>query len=315
MSLYCVGEMVIDFLPGDVPGTYIRCAGGAPANVAIAASRMGSKTGFCGKVGQDDFGDFLCETLVTNGVKVLCTKRAVEAVTTMAFVTLHENGERTFTFARKPGADMLLSPEDILVNDIREAKIVHAGSCSLSAPEEREATKFAMITAQRFKKLVSFDVNYRHLLWKEKAEAKKRILEVLPYVDLLKISEDEVEFIAENGELSQALERFNISLCVVTLGEKGAECYWKGNKYPVDAKHVECVVDTTGAGDAFWGTFLSSLLEDGIESLEDLGNDMIKAALDKGTIAGSLCIQKKGALESLPYLKEVEEIYNARHLE
>ena len=134
LDLISVGEMVIDFLPGEEAGVYIRKAGGAPANAAIAVARNGLSAGFCGRVGADDFGRFLLDTLKENQVAVLCPAMVEEAVTTMAFVTLGPGGERSFTFARKPGADMFLTKADVDVALAQGARILHAGSCSLSAP-------------------------------------------------------------------------------------------------------------------------------------------------------------------------------------
>ena len=164
MDIYSIGEMVIDFIPGEKEGEYIRNAGGAPANVTIAAARNGLETGMCCKVGDDDFGRFLVDPLKKAHVKVICNNLCEEAITTMAFVSLAGNGERTFTFARKPGADMFLSEEDVRENQIENAVIVHAGSCSLSANPAAKATEKALRLANKSKRLVSFDVNYRNLM-------------------------------------------------------------------------------------------------------------------------------------------------------
>lgn len=144
MDIYSIGEMVIDFIPGEEKGSYIRNAGGAPANVAIAAARNGLETGMCCKVGKDDFGKFLMETLKKEGVRVMCRKRCEEATTTMAFVSLKDDGERTFTFARKPGADMFLKEFEVQEEDIAAFRVVHAGSCSLSAEPVASATRKAL---------------------------------------------------------------------------------------------------------------------------------------------------------------------------
>ena len=133
MDLYSLGELVIDFTPGSEPASYIRNPGGAPANAAITAARSGLEVGMCGSVGDDDFGRFLVQTLEENGVKVLNPKLCGKAITTLAFVTLAPDGNRSFTFARKPGADMFLEEEAVKAEDIQSSAIVHAGSCSLSA--------------------------------------------------------------------------------------------------------------------------------------------------------------------------------------
>ena len=151
MKLICVGEMVIDFLPGTEEGSYIRKAGGAPANVAVAVARNGLEVGFCGRVGNDDFGRFLVKTLEDNHVAVTCPKLVDEAITTMAFVSLDENGDRSFTFARKPGADICLRAEEVNEALIRDCRVFHFGTLSLTDEPARSATYKAV--ALRFCKL------------------------------------------------------------------------------------------------------------------------------------------------------------------
>ena len=153
-DVYSIGEMVIDFIPGSEPESYIRNAGGAPANVAIAIVKNGLTSSMCCKVGDDDFGRFLMKTLEDNGVKIACPQLCKDAVTTMAFVTLADDGNRSFTFARKPGADMFLSEEDVKEEDIDESVIVHAGSCSLSAQPVAKATIKALRIAHEKEKIV-----------------------------------------------------------------------------------------------------------------------------------------------------------------
>ena len=193
-DLYSIGEMVIDFIPGSEPASYIRKAGGAPANVAIAVTKNGLRSAMCCKVGEDDFGRFLMDTLAEYDVEAVCPDLCREAITTMAFVTLAENGERRFTFARKPGADMMLSEADVKETDIADSAIIHAGSCSLSAQPEAAATVKALRLGHEYGKLVSFDVNYRNLMWNDDiAACTQAVKEILKYVDLLKISEEEVD--------------------------------------------------------------------------------------------------------------------------
>lgn len=308
MDIICVGEMVIDFLPGEENGVYIRKAGGAPANVAIAAARNGLKAGFCGCVGDDDFGRFLFDTLRSNGVSVLCPDMIKDAVTTMAFVTLNSDGERSFTFARKPGADMFLTKAHIDNAGVTKAKVLHAGSCSLSKNPAAEATIYAMEQARKAGKLVSFDVNYRNLLWDDDRQAAiKAVSNILPLVDLLKISEEECDFLGGEENIADAARKNGISLVIETLGSKGARCYWNGEIISIPGMKAVCV-DATGAGDAFWGGVISYLLKSGVETTGQLTYEAIKSALKYGNIAGWLCVQKKGAIESLPTSEEIEAI-------
>ena len=307
MDILSVGEIVIDFLPGG-PGVYIRKPGGAPANVAVAMSRLGHGAAFCGCAGDDDFGRFLLDTLRQNGVLPLL-KLTKEAITTMAFVSLNEYGERSFTFARKPGADMYLTAAQVEAADISRFGIVHAGSCSLSGGSAAEATVYALKEAARQRKLVSFDVNYRDLLWDgDRAAAAKAVQSVLPYVDLLKVSDDETDMVGGEEVLPLLRERYGISAVVETLGRDGARCFFDGKMLlcpgiPSDA------VDTTGAGDAFFGGFLSEFVKS-VKSVYEVSiDDMVRFAR-VGCATASLCIGRRGGIPSMPTMEEVTELLN-----
>ena len=301
-DLYSIGEMVIDFIPGSETASYIRKAGGAPANVAIAVAKNGLNAAMCCKVGDDDFGRFLLDTLRENNVDVACPELCEEAVTTMAFVTLAENGERKFTFARKPGADMLLREADV-----RDSAIVHAGSCSLSAQPVKDATVRALRLGHEFEKLVSFDVNYRNVMWKDDIDAcTAAVKDILKYVDLLKISEEEVDMVGGVDAIPALMAENGIALVVETLGSEGARAYFGGSTFDVPGKKVKAV-DATGAGDAFWGAFLARLRIQGVEKASDLTEGGIREALEYGNISGCICVQHKGAIASIPTREQIEE--------
>ena len=306
-AIFCVGEMVIDFLPGSEPGSYIRKAGGAPANVAIAVSRQGHEAAFLGQLGRDDFGRFLLATLEENGVRPCLAELTDEAVTTMTFVTLDEQGDRSFTFAQKCGADALLRKEHVREEQLKEADIVHAGSCSLSRGSAAEATAYAMSQGKKLGKLVSFDVNYRSLKWNEnEGAAVKAIRQVLPSVDLLKISEEEAAMFGGEAQIPVLMKDYGIALAVETLGSNGAYCYWNGKRLEIAGIKADCV-DTCGAGDAFWGGFLSALLAADVKGTADLTEQLLYRAMEQGNIAGSICVEQKGAIESLPTKAQVWE--------
>ncbi len=306
MDLICVGEILIDFLPGSAEGVYIRMPGGAPANVAVAVAKNGLDVGFCGRVGKDDFGRFLLDTLHKYRVAALTGEPVAEAATTMAFVSLTEGGERSFTFARKPGADMFLTRADVDAAGVNNARMVHAGSCSLSRGSAADATQYAICAAAQSGKLVSFDVNYRNLMWDDDRSACINAVQaILPCVDFLKISEEERDMLGCEPE--QAAQEYNIALLVETLGSSGARCHFKGKTLSVPGRKAVCT-DATGAGDAFWGGFLSCLLRHGVNSVDDLSEDLVIRALEYGNVAGALCVEKKGAMESLPTTEEVEAI-------
>ena len=280
-DLYSIGEMVIDFIPGSEPASYIRKAGGAPANVAIAVTKNGLRSAMCCKVGEDDFGRFLMDTLAEYDVEAVCPDLCREAITTMAFVTLAENGERRFTFARN-------------------------GSCSLSAQPEAAATVRALRLGHEYGKLVSFDVNYRNLMWNDDiAACTQAVKEILKYVDLLKISEEEVDMMGGEAAIPSLMLENDITLVVETLGSKGARAYFKGSCFDIPGRKAKAV-DATGAGDAFWGAFLAKLRLLGVDRASDLTEDIIRQAMDYGNISGCICVQQKGAIASIPTRDQIE---------
>lgn len=185
-GLLCIGEMLIDFTPiSGMTGSYTANPGGAPANVAVSAARNGIRAGFTGKLGNDDFGKMLEATLKKDKVEILVPELTDEATTTLAFVTLNENGDRSFTFARKPGADMLLDISDMEKIDFSEWDMIHAGSVSQSGSPEGDAVLWAIKKAKELGKLISFDINYRGAIW-TREECLKEVEKLIDYVDLLK---------------------------------------------------------------------------------------------------------------------------------
>lgn len=309
MDIICMGEMLIDFTPGKEERSYICNPGGAPANACIAIARNGLETGFLGKLGNDDFGKLLKGTLEKNGVKVLCPELTDEAVTSLAFVTLYEGGERSFTFVRKPGADILLAPSDVTEEMIRDTKILHAGSVGMSANPSREAHFHAMDLAKKAGKLVSYDVNYRNMIWSYE-EAKAVVDRVFPYVDLLKVSDEELDFVGGEENIPALMKEHGISVVIETLGSKGAKYFFAGKEATVEGHKVKAV-DATGAGDAFWGGFLSKLLMSGVESVSDLNEELIRKALEYGNASGGLCVQKMGGIPALPTKADIEAFLEA----
>lgn len=304
MDIICMGEMLIDFTPGKEERSYICNPGGAPANACIAIARNGLETGFLGKLGNDDFGKLLKNTLENDGVKVLCPELTDEAVTTLAFVTLYEGGERSFTFVRKPGADILLAPSDVTEEMIRSTKILHAGSVGMSADPSRSAHFHAMDLAKKCGKLVSYDVNYRNMIWSFE-DAKAVVDQVFPYVDLLKVSDEELDFVGGEENIPALMKEHGISVVIETLGSKGAKYFFDGKSDTVEGHKVKAV-DATGAGDAFWGGFLSKLLMSGVNSASDLNEELIKAALKYGNASGGLCVQRMGGIPALPKKADIE---------
>lgn len=304
MDIICMGEMLIDFTPGKQERSYVCNPGGAPANACIAIARNGLETGFLGKLGNDDFGKLLKNTLEEDGVQMLCPELSDEAVTTLAFVTLYEGGERSFTFVRKPGADILLDKSDITEEMIKNTKILHAGSFGMSANPSRDAHFYAMDLAKKCGKLVSYDVNYRSAIWSYE-EAKAVVDQVFPYVDLLKISDEELDFVGGEENIPALMEQYGITVVIETLGSKGAKYFFAG-KTGVIAGHKVNAVDATGAGDSFWGGFMSKLLMEGVNTTGDITEELIQKALAYGNAAGGLCVQKMGGIPALPKKEDIE---------
>ena len=304
MDIICMGEMLIDFTPGKEERSYICNPGGAPANACIAIARNGLETGFLGRLGNDDFGKLLKNTLEQDGVQVLCPELTDEAVTTLAFVTLYEGGERSFTFVRKPGADILLDKSDVDEEMIKSTKILHSGSVGMSANPSRDAHFYAMDLAKKHGKLVSYDVNYRNMIWSFE-DCKAVVDQVFPYVDLLKVSDEELDFVGGEANIPALMKEHGISVVIETLGSKGAK-YFFADKEGVVSGHKVKAVDATGAGDAFWGGFLSRLLMSGVSVKEDLNEELIRAALEYGNASGGLCVQKMGGIPALPKKEDIE---------
>ena len=309
----CIGELLIDFVSttpdvtlAAAPG-FVKAPGGAPANVAVGLAKLGIDAGFIGKVGADAFGDFLRETLAQNRVNTDSLIADATARTTLAFVATRSDGMKDITFYRHPGADIRLSPDELDTDAIQSAALFHYGSVSLSHSPSREATLEAIKAAKTGGALLSYDANLRLMLWDDADDAKRWIWEVMPYADVVKISEEEWEFIM--GDVSFAtgakriLEQQGASLVVITLGEKG--CYYtNGSAEGAVDGFAAKVVDTLGAGDAFVAAMLSQLLQH--ENLHSLDTSQLNAIMRYANAAGALATQKVGVIPALPTAAEIE---------
>ena len=315
MDLICVGEMLIDFTPGSMADEFRANPGGAPANVAVMAARSGIDTAFLGKLGDDDFGRRLLSVLEADHIEPLCRELTDKAITTLAFVNLTENGERSFTFARRPGADMLLTAEEVREEDIEKCRILHTGSFSLSKEPARGAVTKAMKTAHSMNKIVSFDVNYRDMIWGSVSRCIDQVEQVVSNVDLLKISEEELDFVGGEAGIEEYMINHRITVLMETLSDKGVKYYFRRSAGSIASGQINgrevYAVDATGAGDAFWGGFLARLLMFGIKRADEITEDMVKAAAAYGNIAGSLCVQSWGGIPALPGKARIEEILHS----
>ncbi|GIP51182.1 carbohydrate kinase family protein [Paenibacillus vini] len=318
MDVTALGEILIDFSPaGSSPqGNRLleQNAGGAPANVLAALSRFGRKTALIGKVGEDEFGHYLRSVLVDNGIDASGLMMIPEASTTLAFVHLGENGERSFSFVQNPGADQLLSAKDIKeVGDllIGQSSVFHFGSLSLTHEPARSATWAALKCARGHGIKVSYDPNLREALWPGLEEAKRLILEGMRFADIVKLSVEELEFLTGTSNLEQGsrqlAEEYGLSVVLVTLGAEGSFCRRGGDTCLVEGITVKAV-DTTGAGDAFLGGWLHAYLEANKPETE-LSLDELRNMLRFANITGALTTTRKGAIPALPALETVLELY------
>ncbi|MGO4548529.1 PfkB family carbohydrate kinase [Paenibacillus sp. 2TAB23] len=307
-----LGEVLIDFTPVDSTGDNIarfeQNPGGAPANVLAALSRWDKKTAFIGKVGNDQFGNFLKETLESCSINIKGVVSTDDASTTLAFVHLDERGDRTFSFVRNPGADMLLSASEVNYAIVEKSKIFHFGSISMTDELASVATIKAAMIAKANGKIVSFDPNLRIPLWNNLEHAKEKILIGLTFADVLKISEEELEFITGTNDLARGSQQiflqYGVRIILVTLAEKG--CFVRKGDIAVSVPGFPAdVVDTTGAGDAFLGGFLYQLLERDCQ-IDRLNEDNLKSMARFANAVGALVTTRKGAILSMPSLSDVE---------
>ena len=308
----CIGELLIDFVSttpdvtlAEAPG-FVKAPGGAPANVAVGLAKLGVDTGFIGKVGADAFGDFLREVLQQNGVDTAYLIAGETSRTTLAFVATRSDGMKDITFYRHPGADIQLTPDEIDIGYIQSAELFHYGSVSLSHSPSREATLHAIRSAKASGARLSYDPNLRLMLWDDAANAKRWIWEVMPYADVVKISDEEWEFVTGDADFEQGIQRIlglGVKLLVVTLGERG--CYYTNgfaNGF-VDGFTVD-VVDTLGAGDAFVAAMLAQLRQ--YMDLTALEQKQLDPIMRYANAAGALATQKVGVIPSLPTPSEIE---------
>ena len=314
----CIGELLIDFVSTTTDVSLAECPsfakapGGAPANVAVGLAKLGIDSGFIGKGGDDPFGDFLRQTLDQNAVDTSYLISGTGSRTTLAFVATRSDGSKDITFYRNPGADIQLAPEEIEEAYIQSAELFHYGSVSLSHQPSRDATLKAIRCAKDTGAFISYDPNLRLMLWDNPDEAKRWMWEVMPYANIVKIADEEWEFIMETPSLqdgSARLLEIGIDLVVVTRGEHG--CYYNNglNQGYVDGFGVD-VIDPLGAGDGFVAAMLSRLLPLSELVLDD---NQLQAIMRYANAAGALTTQKVGVIPALPTGSEIEDFMSGRH--
>ncbi len=307
-----VGEILIDMTQTGVNengiGVFAANPGGAPANVAVAAARLGASTAFLGKVGRDAFGDTLLQTLQDNHVNTEAVRRGGQA-TTMAIVTVAPDGERSFSFIR--GADQDLSASEIEDSKLASTRFLHFGSVSLTAGPSRSATIYAAREARAKGALISYDPNFRPALWPAVDSALQWMSIPLPLVDVIKLSEEELPLITGTSDLTEgtaALFNRGIRLCLVTLGGAGVFYRWQDRTGTVPGFKVQ-VKDTNGAGDTFLGAVLSQLARRTNGPLTGLTAEELEEILVFANRAAALTCSRSGAIPAMPTLEEVENFH------
>ena len=309
IDITTIGEILIDLTQSGkteqgIP-KFDANPSGAPANLAVAAARLGARTAFIGRVGKDSFGDYLKRCLAENGVDVRGLSVDEKAHTTLAVVALDERGERTFSFYRDPSADVNLSMDHVPMELLGGTKVLHFGSVSLTAEPSRTATLEAAKTAKASGAIVSYDPNYRASLWPDEETAVRNMTEPLTMVDILKVSDEELPLLTgctdpEKG--SARLAERGVRLVLVTLGAHGAFYRFDGHTGHVPG--VPCTVgDTNGSGDTFFGAALSRLVK--LPSLDALTIPELERIVAFANKAASITTSRHGAIPAMPTLAEV----------
>lgn len=302
-DVVAIGELLIDFTPtgkGENNNPLFEMnPGGAPANCLAALSALGTRTAFIGKVGNDKFGNFLIDSLREAGINTTGISKTDDSPTTMAFVHLSEDGERDFTFIRKPGADILLHIEDVDLALIDNASIVHFGSLSLTDDPCRKTVLHIIEYAREKGKLISFDPNYRPLLWKSEREAVKWMDTGMAMADFVKMSEQELKLLTDANDIAEGAKRLikrGLKKVFVTSGEMGA--FYMDNRESgfVPAYKVKAL-DTTGCGDAFMGAVLFKMM------CKD--NYNLREMTQFANAVGAICATRKGGIPAMPQMQEV----------
>ncbi len=305
-----LGELLIDFTENGESGQgnplFEANPGGAPCNVLAMLTKLGHKTAFIGKVGDDFFGKQLKEAIEEVGIdsKGLCMDKEIH--TTLAMVHTYPDGDRDFSFYRNPGADMMLKESEVKEELIKESKLFHFGTLSMTHEEVRKATKKAIQIAEEAGNIISFDPNLREPLWNSLDEAKEQILYGLSHCHILKISDNEIQWLTGQEDYTDGvkwiLERYQIPLILVSMGKEGSRAYYGGKMVEVKPFIQKNTIETTGAGDTFCGCVLHYICEHGLDNLTE---ENLFEMLQFANAAASIITTRKGALRVMPEEKEI----------
>lgn len=306
------GELLIDFTMNGQSeqgnNMFEACPGGAPCNVLALLNKMGKKTAFIGKVGKDQFGALLRDTITEAGIDASNLMVDENVNTTLAFVHTFPDGDREFSFYRNPGADMMLTADEVNPEVVKDTKVFHFGTLSMTHEGVREATKKAVETAKANGCLVSFDPNLRPPLWSSLDLAKEQMEYGFGKCDILKISDNEIQFVSGKEDYDEGIaylqETYNIPLILLTMGKDGSRAYYKGMRVERPGFSVKAI-ETTGAGDTFCGSSLNYLVD---HDCENLTEEQLGEMLTFANAAAALVTTKKGAIKAMPVKEEVLEL-------
>ena len=311
-DVIALGELLIDFTMNGQSdqgnNMFEACPGGAPCNVLALLNKMGKKTAFVGKVGEDQFGRLLKETITEAGIDASNLKMDSEVNTTLAFVHTFPDGDREFSFYRNPGADMMLTEDEVDPAFIGQAGIFHFGTLSMTHEGVRAATKKAVQAAKEAGCLISFDPNLRPPLWSSLDLAKEQMEYGFGVCDILKISDNEIQFVSGKEDYDEGIaylqEKYQIPLILLTMGKDGSRAYYKGMRVERPGLSVK-TIETTGAGDTFCGSSLNYILEHDFDSLTE---DELGEMLTFANAAAAIVTTRKGAIRAMPAKEEVLEM-------
>ena len=313
-DVVALGELLIDFTENGISSqgnpVFEANPGGAPCNVLAMLRKLGKRCAFIGKVGEDMFGQQLKTVAEQAGIDMSALLMDRDVHTTLAFVKTFPNGDRDFSFYRNPGADMMLREDELPLEMIRSARIFHFGTLSMTHENVRAATKTAVLTAKKADAIISFDPNLRPPLWNSLEEAREQMAWGLSQCDVLKISDNEIEFLTGSDDFDKGVDAIwkqwpGIRLIDVTAGPGGSYAYVRGNRVFVPGFLLGGTIETTGAGDTFCASVLNFILEHGLDSLN--GEDL-KEMLRFANAAAYLVTTKKGAIRSMPERTQVETL-------
>lgn len=317
IDVVALGELLIDFTESGISNQGNQLLeinpGGAPCNVLSMLSNLGKSTAFIGKVGDDFFGKHLKQAVEQVGIDTSNLVIDEETHTTLAFVHTMEDGDREFSFYRNPGADMMLRKEEVKEDLIQQSRMFHFGTLSSTHELAREATRYALSVAEEAGLLISFDPNLRPPLWDTEEHAKEEIAYGMEHCDILKISDNEIEFMTGTDDYDKAVEilkeKYDIPLILLTLGKEGSRAYYHDMVVTCEPFLQENTIETTGAGDTFCASVLNYVLEHGIEHLTE---NQLKEMLIFANAGASIITTKKGALSVMPKKEEVEDFIQTR---